>query len=350
MVTSTFIIRSVIHEDNYTETMDCIDYLLTSINSNDDAVPKMSLSRSIVTLSHYLAEVMFWSTVDNFVEKNKIILSTDVIEQVKPGTSLTLISLSKAIEEWPALLTNKGFDFDKEPFSSFKILIKYRNMLTHSNDYDIISYYLENYESASSAYYTAMKISEEIEKHFFPDKAFHYKIWYQTFPPPIEKTFQTAYNDAKKLAIPYNNVENQKRIDSICKNSNNYQAQDYILISDFLQTQSNDTNDIFNKVFQQCDLKIELHEKFINSLSTLDTSLFTNILYKIRKLLLNLNKRKIAGHFGIKFGEILPHTTLKIKRLKGDKWPGYMCMDHLNMLIIFKIDRESFKLIDLIKK
>lgn len=349
MVSFSLSIRNVLHENSYTETMDCIHYLLSLIGSQDDTVPERSLSRAVVTLSHYLAEIMFWDTVNNFIEQNRCILSQNVISHIKSDTTLSRVSLSKAIEEWPVLLTSKSFNFNEEPFQSFIVLINHRNKLTHSNDLDMVSYHMESYESAASAYYTAMKISEEIEKHFFPGKDFHYKNWYESFPPSSKKTYQQTFNEANRIAISYNTLEEQVAIDRKCGIPINYKTDDFLNFRDVIRNERNEVSDIFDEAFQNCNLEINSHTKFITSLSKIGSNLSKQIMYKIKTLLLNLNKQKVSIYFGIKFGEIIPHTRLKIKRLKSNKWPGFMRMKHSNLLLIFQIDKQSINIYDLIQ-
>lgn len=186
MISKTQIITNIIHEDSWTETIEGIHYFLKLIDSQDDSVPKEPLNRVVIILSHYLVEVMFWDTVKNFVKEMNVDLLEKVLSKLEGQTGF-----SRAIEEWPKMLTGKSFNLGDEPFQSLNSLIKYRNEIIHTN-------FLDQYASASSAYYSAVRISEEIEKHFFPTKAFHYKDWVKIFPPPIAKTFQQSFNEIKK--------------------------------------------------------------------------------------------------------------------------------------------------------
>ena len=198
-ITASFTIRNSIHEDSWTEALGGVHYLLRSIDILDikaDNVNKIYLVRLSIVSSCYLTEIIFWNTVEKFVEETLTRLSQD-IEAKKDSILLKNllcdwrrrnrpknIEIGRAIKEWPMILTGAKLEMGKQPFQSLTMLIRKRNSIVHSSVDS--KHYKKAYELAGGALYTAIEASKAIENNFFPKREFSYKEWIDEFPPPTK--------------------------------------------------------------------------------------------------------------------------------------------------------------------
>jgi len=176
------IIRTTIHEDSWTETLDLLNCFLDIIHDTSGRydLPDESLRRMVIIMSHYLVEIMFWDTINKYlVFKNDPILK-ESYKKFKQS------SFSKVIKIIPQEYTGVPFDFSVEPFQSLKILIKNRNLLIHNNSTEMIG-------TAEAAFHSAIKCSQKIWKHFFPNDSFRYEEWIKGIDLK-STTFQQSYN------------------------------------------------------------------------------------------------------------------------------------------------------------
>ena len=89
-------------------------------------------------------------------------------------------------------MVEKEFDFSGEPFSSMRCIIQERNDVTHQERGSYYSYYIDRYDGAASAYYTALECAKSIKKHFGEDPVQPYENFEKVFPAPSNVLFQKA--------------------------------------------------------------------------------------------------------------------------------------------------------------
>jgi hypothetical protein len=333
----------VIHKDNFTETMDGIVTLLRIIKS-DGNISYPPLCRSIMMMSCFMIENVFWNTVRNFV------LNPAVNETVKNTIETELadkIGFGKAADTWPELLTGRKFDFSKEPFASLRVLVEERNDITHSDRISYYSYYIDTYEGASSAYFTALECAKAIEQHFNGEGSYSYSNFEKVFYPPEKILFQRVLNHAKKNSIQHltatefpQNLRSLEEYQSCSRRS-------------FEEVASNifgtDYEILFNSSLSACEYSIKVANYFQDSVYSLNETQKKLVASKLSPLFKNLTMKKMVHGYGVRFGEVLPHVKLKIKRLIFQDHHGYMCMPVRDDLLVFIIDTNSIELTDFIK-
>ncbi len=333
----------VIHEDNFTETMDGIVTLLRIIKS-DGNISYPPLCRSILLMSCFMIENVFWNTIKKYIASNQVDQSVrDTIE-----TELSnKIGLRKAMDNWPQLLTNHCFDFSTEPFSSLGTLVQERNDIAHSDRVSYYSYYIDNYDGASSAYYTALESAKAIQKHFNDPKNSIYAKFEKVFSPPRKILFQRAISTAKKNSIP---LLTQEEFPCELKTLEEYVSSSQKIFDNVASELFGENyTELFNDSISICEYKVNVSNYFYENLHDLNELQKEKVARKISLLLRNLTMKKMANGYGVRFGEVLPHVKLKIKRIAYKNHHGYMCMPVDDNLIVFIINTSSIELTDLVK-
>jgi len=333
----------VIHEDNFTETMDGIVTLLRVIKS-DGNISYPPLCRSILLMSCFMIENVFWNTIKRYISRNQVDQSLrNTIE-----TELTnKIGFGKAIDNWPQLLIGNPFDFSTEPFSSLRTLVEERNDVAHSDRVSYYSYYIDTYEGASSAYYTALECAKAIQQQFNDPKMDIYSEFEKAFPPPEKIYFQRALSIAKKNSIP---LLTQEEFPRELKTLEEYLSGSQNIFEDVASEIFGEQYiELFNNSISICDYAINVSDYFYECVRDLEENQKEMIARKLSPLLRNLTMKKMVCCYGVRFGEVLPHVKLKIKRITYKNHHGYMCMPVEDDVIVFIINTNSIELTDLIK-
>lgn len=181
-----------IHEDGWTETLASITFLISKIEeieNEGDTFHSVLLLRLVYISACYLSEQMFSQTtskyieekLDNFGESDDEIIKKEQFEMLTSDMSLRQVGISKAMKEWPQLLTGTKLNFGEGALQSLREITKKRNDLVHKlND---LTLYLNPSEISKQILYTTTESCKLIEKHFFPTKEFKYKDWLETYPP-----------------------------------------------------------------------------------------------------------------------------------------------------------------------
>jgi hypothetical protein len=343
MITKSIERSIVIHEDNFTETMDGITTLLKIIKSNGN-ITHAPICRSILLMSHFMIENVFWNTVEKYLQVNEVDLSTKNV--IKTGFQNN-IGIGKAMDEWPQMLVGRCFDFSHELFSSMRCLIKERNDLAHSDRVSYYSYYIDTYKGASSAYFTAIECAKAIQKHFNGIESRIYSEFEKEYPPPEKVLFQNALNWAKKNSIQ---LITKEEFPSQLKTLEHYKSCSHQKFDDVdSQLFGREYVNLFNNSTNKCEYLIKITNDFYDAVGQLNDEQKAIIAKKLSPLFCTLTKKKMMHHYGINFGEVLPHIKLKIKRIAYEKHHGYMCMPAEDLLIIFIINTNSIELTDIIK-
>lgn len=192
----SFEFKYYIHPDAWTETLAGVLYgikIIEELENKGDRVNKMYLTRMSIISSSYLAEQVFVKTVDSFLQDMPRSLSLPpfclrLLDKWKLNNTIKNCGISRALDEWPEILTGTRLSFDSEPLQSLKALIKKRNDLVHT----ILDNcnYVKATEIATSALFTALEASKAIESHFFPIREFSYQGWLNCNEIPKGTLFQ----------------------------------------------------------------------------------------------------------------------------------------------------------------
>lgn len=345
MIKKTLECPTIIHEDNFTETMDGITTLL-NIVKRDGNITYPPICRAIILLSHFMIENVFWNTVKELIKNN--IIPQSVRDIVEDGFRRN-IGIAEAIENWPEMLTGKRFNFESdEIFASLLCLIKERNEIVHNERISYYSYYLDNFHGAASAYYTAIECAKKIQKHFKKDGDYKYSYYEKLFKPPKKILFQQALNEAKKNSI---NILDRSQIPKNIKSLEEYETVSRKKIMQVIVDIFGENYlDLFNNSLEKCEFSIFVTEYFINATKSLPEDEKLNISKKLKPLFFTLTKKKMVSCYGVRFGEVLPHIKLRIYRIPFNNHHGYMCMPCGDHLIIFIIDTSSIVISDFMEK
>jgi hypothetical protein len=183
-----------IHADGWTETLAGVLHIISQIETLEktgDTVNKIYLTRLVIISSSYLAEQVFAKAIRKYVDEalhcSSEDLFTNLLKDWDSRNSIKKIGITRALEEWPKVLTGKPLDFGVEPLQSLKTLMEKRNDIIHTlSD-------LTSYEEAStigrSALHTALEASKTIDAHFFPGREFSYKGWLDAYSIPTGNYF-----------------------------------------------------------------------------------------------------------------------------------------------------------------
>ena len=325
--------------------MDGITYLFKILKQDGNA-SKAPICRAIILMSHFMIENAFWNTTSKFLKANTATIGQSIKNTIQ-NDKCKKIGMSKAIEQWPQLLTGKSFDFSHEPFSSMKCLIKERNDITHQDRISYYSYYIDSFNGATSAYFTALECAKKIRKHFDQDHNPIYSKFEKVFPPASNEFFQKALNNARNNSIIINYdkqiLDKIKTLD--CYNS----AKLLDFKENIKEIYKEDFNLIFSKLGIECEYHIDISKLFINKLAKVSTSKRKSIFQKLMSLFKALKRKRMLGKYGVAFGEVLPHIRLKINRIPFENHLGYMCMPSNNYSIIFIIHTDRVAVHDLMK-
>lgn len=180
-----------IHEDGWTETLAGLSLLVKQIEQfekSGDNFNAVYLLRLAIISSCYLAEQMFSKSVSVYVEKalqECARQSTDqrgyrLLENWSRRNTLRKVGISRAMEEWPEILTGAKFNLGEGALQALTVLTEKRNDIVHKlND---LTQYSQLTLVTKKAIFTAVESCKEIEKHFFPEKEFSYKNWLDKYP------------------------------------------------------------------------------------------------------------------------------------------------------------------------
>jgi len=238
-------------------------------------------------------------------------------------------------------------DFSTEPFTSLRCLIDERNDIAHSDRLSYYSYYIDTYEGVSSAYFTAIECAKAIQKHFHGPEGYSYSDFEKVFLPPENVHFQNALNIAKKKSI---RLLEEHDFPNELKTLEEYRACPKYKLEDVVSEMFGDNfAELFSKSIDICDYAINVSKYFRDAVNQLSDHHKEATGKKISPLFRTLTKKKMSHYYGVKFGEVLPHVKLKIKRIAFQNHHGYMCMPFDKYLILFIIDTGSIELTDIIK-
>ena len=187
-----------IHEDGWTETLAGLLFLIKQIEQlekSGDSFNAIYLVRLIITSSSYLAEQVFHKSVSKYIDgtlKNLKGSSADqlekrLLERWKDDNTLRKVGISRAMKEWPEVLTGKKLNRGEGALQALKLLTDKRNDIVHElND---LAQYPQPIEIAKSAIFTAVEACKKIEKLFFPDQEFSYNEWLKEYPVEFTNLF-----------------------------------------------------------------------------------------------------------------------------------------------------------------
>ncbi|MCU7836905.1 MAG: hypothetical protein KZQ83_16840 [gamma proteobacterium symbiont of Taylorina sp.] len=190
-VTATFTMCYSIHKDGWTETLEGLRFLVKQIEElekGNNNINCIYLLRIVFISSSYLVEQVFTQSIENYCtqilsnESNETSnkLTARLMTDWKENNSIRKVGISRAIKEWPEILTGKKLDLSCGSLQAMRIITKKRNDIIHKlNDF---TNYSQPYEIAKSVLYTSVEACKEIEKHFFPESEFSYQEWVDTYP------------------------------------------------------------------------------------------------------------------------------------------------------------------------
>lgn len=189
-VTTSLTIRYSIHADAWTETLAGLQYLtdqIETLEKSGDSVNKIYLTRVTIISSSYLAEQVFAQASKKYIDqkltcRSVSTLTKDLLKDWKRRNSIRKIGISRAIKEWPKVLTGNPLKLGDEPLQSLKKMVDKRNDIIHK--LSDLTHYEQASDVARSALYTAVEASKTIESHFFPGKNFSYSEWLNKYPIP----------------------------------------------------------------------------------------------------------------------------------------------------------------------
>ena len=184
-----------IHEDGWTETLAGLSLLVKQIEQfekSGDTFNAVYLLRLVIVSSCYLAEQVFNKSVTayidaalkDYIEQSNGQRETRLLENWRSKNTLRKVGISRAMKEWPEILTGAKFNLGEGALQSLAALTRKRNDIVHKlND---LTQYSQPAQVAKSAIFTAVEACKEIEKHFFPGQDFSYSEWLQEYP--VENT------------------------------------------------------------------------------------------------------------------------------------------------------------------
>ena len=343
MVTKVLESLYVIHEDNFTETMDGITTLFRVLDQEPN-VSNAPLCRSIIIMATFMIENVFWNVIQKYREHNELHKCCSKI--IEDGIT-NRIGISKAMTEWPELLVGKSFDYSFEPFTSTKCLIDERNDIIHSDRISYYSYFIDTQDGASAAYYTSLMSAKSIWKHFFGLENEIYNSFEKTFPPPKKTYFQSALNYAKKVSIRHL-ASKDKPIG--LKTLDEYKGLSSKVYENVIdEVFGKENKNIIQSALDICEYPIKVTETFKNAFCNLSEDIKKSALKQLNPLFRTLTKKKMLANYGVNFGKALPHIKLDIKRIIFKNHHGYMCIPVKDYLLIFIIDTSTIELTDIIK-
>ena len=189
-VTATFSMSYSIHKDGWTETLEGLRYLVGQIENlekGNNNINCIYLLRLVFISSSYLAEQVFIQSIDKYC--NEVLnlssnisisqLTTRFMAEWKENNSIRKIGISRAMKEWPELLTGEKLDLSEGALQSMRIITQKRNDIIHS--LEDLTNYSGPHDIAKSVLFTSIEACKKIEKHFFPDEEFSYQKWLDTF-------------------------------------------------------------------------------------------------------------------------------------------------------------------------
>lgn len=317
---------------------------LFRVMDHEPNISQAPLCRSIMIMSSFMIENVFWNAIEIFRAENKLhkccltILDTDTKKK---------IGISKAMAKWPDILVGKHFDYSSEPFTSTKCLIDERNKIVHSDRISYYSSYIDTVRGATAAYYTALMSAKSIWKHFFGHENEIYNSFETTFPPPEKIYFQNALNEAKKYSI---RMLEPEEFPSALKSLDEYRCMTSEVCENIVDKIFGLQGvDIIGNAINECEYPIKLTETFKSAYKLLPKNVKESVLKNLTPLLKALKRKKLLSYYGVKFGEVLPHARLNIRRIKFKNHHGYMCLPAEEFLVIFIIDTSTIELTDIIK-
>ncbi len=180
-----------IHEDGWTETLAGLSLLVKQIEEfekSGDNLNAVYLLRLAIISSCYLAEQIFSKSVAAYVDgvlrgcakQPNGQREKRLLENWSQDNTLRKVGISRAMKEWPEILTGTKFNRGEGALQALGALTKKRNDIVHKlNDR---TQYSQPAQIAKSAIFTAVEACKEIEKHFFPDNNFFYSEWLKEYP------------------------------------------------------------------------------------------------------------------------------------------------------------------------
>lgn len=192
-VSAAITILYAIHGDAWTETLVGMLYLIDQVErleNTGDSVNKIYLTRLAIISSSYLAEQVFAKASKKYVDE---VLAGDtkdaashltrrMVMEWKDRNSIQKVGVSRAMDEWPKVLTGAPLKFGEEPLQSLSIVMNKRNDIIHK--LSDLTHYEQAADVARSALYTAVEASKNIWAHFFPGTVFPYNDWLSEYPIP----------------------------------------------------------------------------------------------------------------------------------------------------------------------
>lgn len=180
-ITAIFSSSYSIHEDGWTETLAGLKFLISTIEEVEkegDSFHSVILLRLVFVSSSYLAEQIFNSSINKYIE------GKEEFRELASELSLKKVGISKAMKEWPKILTGTKLNLGEGALQSLREITNKRNDIIHK--LSDLTQYPNPSETVRKIVYTATEACKLIENHFFPDEEFSYKEWLEQFPP--EKT------------------------------------------------------------------------------------------------------------------------------------------------------------------
>ena len=125
-----------IHANAWTETLAGLIYLIDQVEhleNTGDSVNKIYLTRLAIISSSYLAEQVFAQASRQYVDKvlagdtkeSTCQLTKRILMEWKDRNSIQKVGVSRAIEEWPKVLTGAPLILGENPLQSLKIVMNY---------------------------------------------------------------------------------------------------------------------------------------------------------------------------------------------------------------------------------
>jgi len=178
--------------NSWTEVLTGTHFVLTLMSSQDHQfvkIERIHLARMVIITASQLVEMMFKETVDSYIEQNSDKLCKCCLRRIESDNKKQ-IGIEKAMKTWTPMLIgeSQGFDFNQNTIQAYNTLRFRRNETIHNAMHE----YSQDF--ANSAYYTALKTSEEIWEKFFPDKQFVYAEWVKKMPASTDVLFNSLWD------------------------------------------------------------------------------------------------------------------------------------------------------------
>ena len=311
-------------DDKTAETMYGIDTILNHFNEKEI---NPSVYRSIIVLSFSMIENVFWTTVEKVVKSG--VVENKIIQEIREDEQKR-ISIDQATRKWPKILTGQKFDWGNKYFSSLNDLRIERNYIIHSDRTQYYSDYIDNYQGASSAYYSSVEISKEILKHF--NQVYKYSFYEKEYQSHQKILFNKLKSDALNKSISF--LDNGNYPSSL-KSVEEYDSVSAKMLKDCVAELFG--NDCFIQVDQLSEpacCPVYVSDYFIDKIKTFKDNEKIAIVKKISPL---FKVEKKIDFYGSKLGEYLPHKKLKISRIAFGKNHSYMCIPFGNYQILFTV-------------